>query len=184
MSKILYGISKAYYAIATVSGSSVTYGTPVALPGAVNLSMDAEGELTPFYADNITYWEGSSNNGYSCELELAMIPKAFYKDCLGYVEDSNGALFEDATVQPKEFAFLFQVETDGDAKRVVLYNSKATRPSSEHATVEDTVEPGTEKINFNARPRTTDAIVKASLGVATASGYSTWFSSVYANPVT
>ena len=41
MSKILYGISKAYYAVATVSGSTVTYGTPVALPGDVNLSIDA-----------------------------------------------------------------------------------------------------------------------------------------------
>ncbi len=182
MSKILYGISKAYYAVATVSGSTVTYATPVALPGAVNLSIDAEGELTPFYADNITYWEGASNNGYSCELELAMIPESFYTDCLGFTKDTNGVLIEDATVQPKEFAFLFQVETDGDAKRVLYYNCKATRPSSEHGTVEDTVEPGTETISLNARPRTTDAKVKASCDDSTATGYSTWFTTVYETP--
>ncbi len=179
MSKILYGISKAYYAVATVTGSTVSYGTPVALPGAVNLSIDAEGELTPFYADNITYWEGASNNGYSCELELAMIPESFYTDCLGFATDNNGVLYEDASAQPKEFAFLFQVETDEDAKRVAFYYAKATRPSSEHGTVEDTVEPGTETIQFNARPRVTDAIVKASAANTASTGYSTWFTTVY-----
>lgn len=180
MSKILYGISKAYYAVMSVStGGTISYGTPVAMPGAVSLTTDAEGELTNFYADNTSYWVGASNNGYSCELEVAVLPDSFYKDCLGFTQDSNGALVEKSDKQPKEFAFLFQVETDEDAKRVVLYNCKATRPSSEHNTVEESVEPGTEKVSFNASPRTDNYVVKASQGTSTASGYSTWFSSVY-----
>lgn len=182
MSKIIYGLSQAYFSKVTVSGTTVTYATPVAIPGAVNLSMDAEGELTPFHADNITYWEGASNNGYSCELEVAMIPETFYTTIFGDTKDSNGVLFEDASVQPATFALLFQVETDDTAKRVVLYNCKATRPSSEHGTVEDSIEPTTETISFNARPRSTDAKVKASVASTASTGYSTWFTSVYANP--
>lgn len=179
MSKIIYGISKAYYSVITETGGVITYGTPVAIPGAVSLSTDAEGELTNFYADNTTYWVGASNNGYSCELEVAMLPKSFYVDCLNFESDTNGALVEKSDAQPKEFAFLFQVETDGDAKRVVLYNCKATRPSSEHNTVEENVEPGTETVEFTANPRTSDYLVKASQDDASATGYDTWFSTVY-----
>ena len=32
------------------------YATPQAIPGAVSISLDAEGESSPFYADGIVYF--------------------------------------------------------------------------------------------------------------------------------
>ena len=43
----------------TVSSSGETtfsYENPKAIPGAVSISLDAEGESTPFYADGIVYF--------------------------------------------------------------------------------------------------------------------------------
>ena len=51
-----------------------TYATPVAIPGAVSISFNAEGESKPFYADGIVYFRSNTNNGYSGDLEMALIP--------------------------------------------------------------------------------------------------------------
>ena len=64
--KIRYGLKNVYVAKATVSETNVvSYGTPVAIPGAVSLSLDTEGDVNPFYADNIVYYRSVNNNGYS-----------------------------------------------------------------------------------------------------------------------
>ena len=62
----------------TVSSSgeiTFSYENPKAIPGAVSISLDAEGESTPFYADGIVYFRSVTNNGYSGDLEIALIPE-------------------------------------------------------------------------------------------------------------
>ena len=42
------------------------YGVPKAIPGAVSISLDAEGESSiQLYADGIVYFRSVTNNGYS-----------------------------------------------------------------------------------------------------------------------
>ena len=126
--KIRYGIKNCYYAVATISSTgTATYTTPVSLPGAVSISLSAEGDTNNFYADNIVYFTSVANNGYSGELELAKIPDVFLTDCLGYTADSKGVMIEDAGATPAHFALLFQFEGDVNAKRTVLYNCVAAR---------------------------------------------------------
>lgn len=183
--KIKYGLKGVYYAkITALSSDNVpTYSAPVAWPGAVNLSMSPEGEATPFYADNIEYWKGSGNQGYTGTLESALIPDSFKTDILGEVADSKGVIFEDANAATTYFALLFQFEGDQNATRHILYKCSATRPNTEGSTKEDNVTPQTETVNIAATPiynatLETD-IVKARTNEDTDSTtYSGWYTAV------
>lgn len=159
--KVKYGLQKCYYAIFTEADG--TYGTPVALPGAVSLSLEQQGETTPFRADNIDYWTSVSNNGYEGDLELALIPDSFLTDVMGEATDATtGLQYELADAKPKAFALLFQFEGDQHATRHVMYNCKASRPSVGSQTTPDgAIEPQTETISLKASARPTDNIVKA-----------------------
>lgn len=182
--KVKYGLKNVYYAVATVDAATntATYGTPVAWPGAVNLSLDAEGETTKFRADNVDYWVGQSNNGYSGDFESALIPDSFRKDVLGDIEDTNDVLVEDAGAPTKQFALMFQFEGDANATRHVLYNCTATRPSVSGATTEEEIEPQTETLELTAvaiHDATLDKdIIKARCNEGD-TPYATWFSAVY-----
>lgn len=185
--KIKYGLSNVYYAKATIDPSTgaATYDTPVAIKGAVNLSLEPQGELSPFYADNIKYYIVSNNSGYEGDLEIALIPDSFRKDILGEIEDTNGILVEttEATAQP--FALLFQFEGDDKATRHVFYNCTATRPTVAGATKEDSTEVQTETLNLSCasvyNASLAKNVVKARcLNDGTqATTYASWNGSVY-----
>src|SRR5699024_4085151 len=95
MGKVKFGLSNVHIAkLSRGEDGEITYGTPFKVPGAVNLSLDAEGDNEPFYADNIKYYESYANNGYSGDLEIAKIPDEFYEQILGQTIDSAGGLVE------------------------------------------------------------------------------------------
>ena len=48
--KVKFGLSNVYIAKITETEDGITYGTPFAMPGAVGLNADPEGDTTPFYA--------------------------------------------------------------------------------------------------------------------------------------
>lgn len=182
--KVKYGLKNVYYAVATIdpATNTATYATPVAWPGAVNLSLDAKGETTKFRADNIDYWVGQSNGGYSGDYESALIPDSFRTDVLGDIVDSNGVIIEDAGAKTVNFALLFQFEGDEKNTRHVLYNCTATRPSVTGATTEEQIEPQTETLTLTAV-----AIHNADLDLDLVKArcnfgqepYEDWFKSVY-----
>ena len=177
--KIRYGISKCYYAVAEDDGSGkLTYKTPVALPGAVSLSMDASGDTNNFYADNIVYFTSSANNGYEGDLELALLPDSFRTDVLGEkLDETKGLHLEYANAETKEFALLFQFEGDQNATRHCMYRCVASRPGANGSTKEESIEPQTETITITAMPRIDDELVKSRCG-ADASAYANWFTAV------
>lgn len=184
--KIKYGVKNVFYAIAHIDETTgaATYDAPVRLPGAVNLSMEASGENTTFYADNIAYWVGNGNAGYSGTLELAVIPDDFRTAVLGDVVDDNNIIVEDLNASIAHFALLFQFEGDEKAVRHVMYNCTATRPAESGSTKTESIEPQTETINIAATSiycasLDTD-IVKARTSASTAKAdYDDWFTEVY-----
>lgn len=182
--KIKYGLKNIYYAIATIAANgSATYGTPVAVPGAVSLSMEPQGENTPFYADNIVYWTGVSNSGYEGDLEMARFPDSFKRDVLGYIVSGNGLFVENANAPAVHFALMFQFEGDEKATRHVMYNCTATRPAASGNTKAETIEPETETVTITATTIYVEAldtdIVKSETNESTAAAvYDAWFEAV------
>ncbi len=180
--KIKYNLKNVHAAIQTRDGSGgYSYATPVPIPGAVNLSMEAQGETSPFYADGIVYFRSVSNNGYSGDLEIALIPDWFREQILKEVKDNNGVLIESNNdVSPVYFALLFEFDGDEKAIRHVLYNcSVSSRPTVASQTKEENIEPGTETLSLSADARE-DGLIKARTGDDTNNtAYNTWYSSVY-----
>ena len=160
--------------------TSFSYGTPKAIPGAVSISLDAEGESSPFYADGIVYFRSVTNNGYSGDLEIALVPEWFRTEILQEALDSKGVLVEKSdNKESVKFALLFEFDGDVNCIRHVLYNCTSSRPSIESETKEDTIEPGTETLSITADPRA-DGLVKARTGDTTdAATYAGWYQTVY-----
>jgi len=178
--KVKYGLSECAYAIATEgTGGTLTYGTPVKLPGAVSLTLDAEGDTNPFYADNILYFQSTANNGYSGTLELALIPDSFLTDVLGEIADTNSVLVEKSGTPVVEFALLFQFEGDANKTRHCMYRCTASRASVNGATTEASIEPQTETLNITCMPRISDKVVKSKVTDTQATQYDAWYTQVY-----
>lgn len=183
--KIKYGIKNVTFFPATIAADgSATYGTAIPVPGAVSLSLDQQGETTKFYADNIVYYTSVANNGYEGDLEVAKIPDDVLTGILGYIEDTNKVLVEDANAAVVHFAMAFQFEGDVHAKRHILYNCTMNRPSVAGSTKEESIEPQTETVTITATTiynATLDKdIVKASATQADSSTqYAAWFTTAY-----
>ncbi len=183
--KVKFNICNVHYALITVDDDGeVTFGTPVAMPGAVSLSLEPNGEPSNFYADGYAYYTISNNMGYEGDLELAMVPESFRTDVLKESLDDNSVLVESANVETANFALLF--EFDGDVKKIrhVLYNCSAARPNIESATNEEEIEVQTETLAITAAPLA-NGYVKARTGDSTTDTvYTGWYTSVYMPTVT
>jgi phi13 family phage major tail protein len=181
--KVRFGLSNVHYALLTYGeNGAVTFGTPTRIPGGVNLTLSPEGDMSPFYADNMVYYMAGINAGYTGNLEIAKIPDSFKTDVLNYVTDSAGALVETTNAEYKPFALLFQIEGDKNARKHVLYNCMANRPQITAATTGSAKNPQTETIPLTCGsiPNTVldTEIVKAS-AVTGDSAYSGWFTTVH-----
>lgn len=178
--KVKFNLKNVHYAPVTgEEAEKLTYGEVKAIPGAVNLSLEAQGDIEPFYADGIIYYQSAANNGYEGDLEIALLPDEFRIDILGETKGEDNVLIENANAHFKNFALGFQVDGDQTETLFWFYNCSATRPTSEAATNEDTKTPQTDTLtiscapapNGNIRAKTTD---ETDAGIKT-----TWFTKVY-----
>lgn len=179
--KVKYNIKNAHYAKQNeAEDGTITFEAPVPVKGAVSVSFDANGDITPFYADGIQYFVSAANNGYEGDAEFALIPDQFREDVLKEQRDEKGVLHEiSETGDTQKFAFLFEFDGDQKAIRRVLYNCTATRPSIESETKEENVEPGTETITISNSPLP-NGRVKAQTTVDTdKTTYDGWYKAVY-----
>lgn len=147
--QVMFGLKNVHYAVIGDGGS---YGTPVHIPGAVSMSVSRAGEESTFHADNSPYFVFQKNSGYTGTLTMAKIPEDFLIAALGYVKDANGMLLEDSEVVAKQFALMFEIASNTDDERFILFDCTASRPEQDHNTTTDTTEVDTQELNFTAIP--------------------------------
>lgn len=178
--KVKFGLKNVYYALLTIEENEATFGTPVRIPGAVNLTMDAQGEPSTFYADDMAYYVTAANDGYSGTLEIALIPDSFRTDVLKEsLDETAKVLTENVSAEAAPFALLFEFSGDQKATRHVLYNCSATRPSLSGATTTNTKEPTTESLTITATPLPNGNIRAKTTADTPATQYNAWYTSVW-----
>lgn len=178
--KVEYGLEKVHFAkiLSENSDGKLTYDTPETLPGAVELSLEPQGEEINFQADNGTYYGGTTNQGYTGTLTIAKATESFLNKILGEKIASDGTMSEFADAQPSEFALMFQFEGDKNAVRHVLYRCSVSRPKQGSKTKSGDV--NTTELNFKASPRFSDKAVKTKTTANTTKEvYDGWFNNVY-----
>lgn len=174
--KVTFGLKGTHYAVISEDGS---YGKPKALPGSTELSLEAKGESSEFYADNTVYYSTSSNQGYEGTLTLALLPKDFRVEVLGDTLDENGILTENANAKTKRIALMFEFDGDVKATRHVIYNCTVNRPGMASSTKAESVEPGTTELTFVAAPREDGVVKRSTTGETPDQVYNAWYTQVF-----
>lgn len=184
--KIFYGISNVYYSVVneTLTNGvwSESYATPVALKGAVGITLPASNESIQFPADNdASYFMQQVFSGYSGgSLELRYLDDTFRTAVFGNALDDNGVLQENIADKPKYIALLFQFEGDDTNARYCLYRVSIGVPDTSSNTKTNTIPEVTLSLPLTAGGRLSDGLVKTKADeTANAAQYNSWFTAVY-----
>lgn len=178
--KVQFNLKNVHYAVLTVEDGVPSWATPVHVPGAVTLTLDPQGEVKPFHADGIVYYQTVSNNGYAGDLEMARFPDRMMQDIWGFVLDTQKVLLEKSTVEAKAFALLYQIDGDADNELYCLYNCSGARPGAGGATTTETKDPQTKSSSISAVPLEDNRVLARTTSETPASVKAGWFKAVYA----
>lgn len=161
--KVMFGVSNLYFGTYTVNDQgSVVLGAPMHVPGTVNISLEAESEENSFYADNVKYWSGYSDNGYTGEVENALFDDEFKIAFMNYIRLDDGGIAQIKGQQNKAVYMMFQADGDVENRRMILYNISLGQITREHATTEDSTEPQTATLPFSVSGDNTTGITRVS----------------------
>lgn len=172
--KVRFGVCNLHVGLYEDNNGTITLGAPMHIPGTVNISLEADSDENSFYADNVKYWTGYSDNGYTGEIENAIFPDTFKTTFMNYIQLDDGGIAQIKGEQNKPVYFMFEGTGDGGNRRMIVYNVSLGQINREYATTEDSIEPQTATLPFTANGDNTTGIVQVSY-VETDATYSTMF---------
>mgnify|MGYP003576155570 CR=1 FL=1 len=180
--KVVFGLKNVHYSVISENPTTgaLVYATPVALKGAVEISLEPRGETSDFYADDVLYYTTSTNAGYEASLTVANISREFRIDVLGEtLETTNNILEENTNNRTNKIAFMFEFDGDVKAVRHVLYNCTVTRPTITSASKTETAEPQPQELTLIAAPTEEGLVKRSTTGDTPAAIYDAWYGAVY-----
>lgn len=179
--KVKYGLKNLYVAKLTIADDGTySFGTPKWFPGARSLSLEAQGENEPYYADDGVYYRAITNNGYSGDLTVALVHDWFRQEYLGETLTTKGVLVENTNnSEPVYFALLCEFDNDAKAARRVFYKCSASRPSEGSQTTEGSKSPGEETLSITADPLPDGMVRAKTTADIDATVYSGWYTTVH-----
>ena len=180
--KVQFNLKNVHYSVltpATVAGEWPTYSEPVAVPGAVTLTLDPQGSVEKFYADGIVYYQAVANNGYSGDLEVARIPDKMLQDVWKFEVNEDGVILENAELEPSAFALLYQIDGDANNDFYCLYNCSGTRPGVGGTTNTETKTPQTRTSTISAVALTNGKVMARTTGTTKDDVKANWFKEIY-----
>ena len=180
--KVLFNIKKLQMSpITSISAAGVpTYGTPLAVPGTVSLTLDSQESSDPFYADGEAYYTPSGAETSTGTLENAMFTREVLKAIFAYVEDDNGNMLA-TDGQVEEFGMQFACDSDDGDVYFTFYRVSATKPGINLTTNNPTATINPQSISITASAITlADGVTSISRSFAdkTASNYANYFNAI------
>ena len=178
--KVKFGLKNVHVFPMTEQADSETgaitmqYGTAIAVPGAVNLTLDvSEDQPDPFYADDgVYYLPAGVSSGYSGNLELALIPDEIKTQLMAFITDAAGVIVELQEAVNKLFGMTFEISSDTKARRLFYYKCQFGRPSLAASTNTNTKTPQTDTAPLTVLP-TSQLFTLGGENKSIISGYST-----------
>lgn len=174
---VQFGLKNVHYAPMQSDGS---YGSPVHVPGAVNLTLKEESSVTKYYADDMLYYVSNSGSGYSGDLEMARFIDQMLVDIWHFIEHSTDhTLIEQAGVEPTKFALLFEIDGDMNSSKYVMYAVTAGKPGITGETKKDSSEPKGQSCSINAQPLSNGRVSARTTAKTPKTVLDGWYKSVY-----
>lgn len=152
-----HGGSRAFYApiIRDTDTGAVTFGTPKTLTGWRASSLEASQDSNPYYADNREHIRLQGIKTVDGSMTLYQIPKDFLLNHLAKKEMANGSIVDTGTYKAFVLGYVETVDNEFGEQTEELhiwYNIKASSPTAETSTDEDSPEPKEIEVPLTASP--------------------------------
>lgn len=147
--------------VAKMTENTPKYATPVAVPGAKEISLELSYEEVKMYADDAIDYMDYIFAGGSGTLSLTGLAASEYELLFGSTKEEGGAVVKSTDVAP-ELALLFENDKLGvQGKRLyAVYAVKFAPPSITSKTKEGTVEDEPIELSFTVRELSDGRIFK------------------------
>lgn len=180
MSEIHFGVENCYFSVLAAG----EYNTPVAMPGAVAMSVKPDTEIvtTNVRTNSKTIVErpiGFADRCKNISLEVVSLPCEFLTQILNYEIDNNGVLIEKKQ-QKVVFALLYETRKNGKRVRHLMSECVCNKPEYDCTTLSNTTSVNTRKLNIVSYPN----LVTGTYGKAISENenetiFDDWFCKIY-----